>query len=99
MSTKKSKPSAPKKQKKPKQMRIPGTEDAKIDALEDLAEEYAGVRDQRMALSANEVDLKGKLLLAMKTNNKEKYKRDGIEIRIVHEQENVKVKVKKGEED
>ena len=84
---------------RPKQQRLPGTEDAKIDALEDAAEEYARIRDERVALSAEEVELKGKLLDLMKANKKENYVRDGIEIHIVHEEETVKVKIKKQDSD
>jgi hypothetical protein len=84
-----------KEAKKPKQMRIPGTEDARIDALEDKAEEYADIRDQRIALIAPEVELKKELLALMKANKKEHYKRDGIEVNVVHEKENVRVRIKK----
>ena len=69
-------------------------EDSAILDLEDAAKEYANTRDDRMALLETEVEL----LELMKKNKKEVYKRDGIEIRIAHEKETVKVKVKKDDE-
>ena len=87
-------PDAP---KKPKQARLPQMDDAKIEELEFAAEQYAEIRDQRLALTPQEKKLKDDLLAAMKRNKKETYVRDGIEIRVVHEQETVKVKIKKEE--
>lgn len=85
-------------EKKPKQARLPQMEDPKIEELEHVAESYAEIRDQRLALTPQEKKLKDDLLAAMKRNGKETYKRDGIEIRVVHEQETVKVKIKKEED-
>jgi len=84
--------------KKPRQARLPEMEDPEIEELEGLAENYAEIRDQRMALTPQEKKLKDDLHAAMKRHGKEKYVRDGIEIKIVHEQETVKVKVKKTSE-
>jgi hypothetical protein len=83
--------------KRPRQQRIPGTEDAKIDALEDAAQDYAAKRDQRMQLTIQESDLKMTLLRLMKENKKETYRRDGVEINIVHEEETVRVRIGKSE--
>lgn len=83
---------------RPRQHRIPGTEDAKIDALEEIAEDYASIRDQRQLLTVQEVDLKSKVLDLMKANGKEHYRRNGVEITIIHEDETVKVRVKKAED-
>lgn len=80
------------------QQRIPGTE-AEIDELDDAAAEYAKVRDTRMALNQQESALKLTVLALMKKHKREKYSHDNIEIEIVHESENVKVRVKKLEED
>jgi hypothetical protein len=88
----------PEKLKKPRQARLPSMEDPKIEELEAAAEDYAAIRDERMALTPREKKLKDDLLAAMKRHGKEKYHRDGIEIRIVHESETVKVRVKKGDE-
>lgn len=85
--------------KKPRQARLPQMEDSRIEALEAKAEEYADVRDQRMALTPQEKKLKDDLLALMKANNKERYFRDGIEIKVVHEHESVKVRLKKTEEE
>ena len=85
--------------KKPRQARLPEMEDPVIEELEGLAETYAGVRDQRMALTPQEKKLKDDLHAAMKRHGKETYLRDGIEIKIVHESETVKVKVKKTSEE
>lgn len=100
----KSKPKVPKKHpakktteepvKRPRQGRLPGTEDAKIDILEDLAEDYAAIRDQRQGLSRREVDLKKKLLDLMKANKKKVYQRNGVSIKIEVEKEKVIVRVK-----
>ena len=87
------------KPKKPRQARLPDMEDPQIEALESKAEEYADIRDQRMALTPQEKKLKNDLLALMKANNKERYFRDGIEIRVVHESETVKVRLKKTEEE
>lgn len=83
---------------RPRQQRIPGTEDAKIDALEEIAEDYAEIRDKRQLLTVQEVDLKSKVLDLMKANGKEHYRRNGVEITIIHEDETVKVRVKKADD-
>jgi hypothetical protein len=80
--------------RKPRQQRLPGTEDAKIDILEDLAQDYAEIRDQRQGLSRREVELKGKLLDLMKAQKKSHYQRDGVEITVIVEKEKVKVRIK-----
>jgi hypothetical protein len=56
--------------KTPKQARLPSMEDPKIEELEALAETYAQVRDDRMALNTDEVDLKDRLLATMKKHKK-----------------------------
>jgi len=86
--------------KRPRQADLPGTEDRAIRALENAANEYADIRDQRMELSRQEHPLKEKLLKLMKHHGKQAYRRDGISIEIVTTQETVKVKIKKpGDED
>lgn len=107
MKTKKSKGSKraaelltdPEAPKKPKQARLPQMDDPQIEELESLAESYAEVRDQRLALTPQEKKLKDDLLAAMKRNKKETYKRDGIEVRVVHEEETVKVKITKDKDE
>ena len=100
MATKKKAAKPAKEVKKgPRQQQLPEMEDTKIAALEDKAQEYAEIRDQRCSLSRSEVELKGQLLQLMKAQKREHYKRGNITIDIVHESENIKVKVKAGSEE
>ena len=80
---------------KPRQARLPGTEDNRIEALEAAAEKYVEIRDRRIALSADEIPLKQDLIARMKANHRTKYRRDGFEIDLVMEKENVKVRIVK----
>jgi hypothetical protein len=71
-------------------------EDRKIPELDRAARDHAAIRDERMALTAREVTSKANLKGLMKKHKKEEYTCDGIEIRIVHiDEEDVKVKVAK----
>lgn len=81
----------------PRPQSLPGMEDTKIAVLEEKAMEYADVRDQRIGLSKEEGQLKEELLSLMKAQKREHYHRGTITIDIVHEAENVKVKVKSAE--
>ena len=83
------------RERKPRQQPLPGTEDSKIQALETAAQDYAEIRDQRMELNTDEAKLKAKLLSLMKQHEKTTYKRGGIEIKLVSEEEHVKVRIKK----
>lgn len=85
--------------KNPKPQDLPEMEDREIRPLHEAALEYAEIRDSRMALNKQEVELKGRLLGLMKQHGKETYAYDGVEVRIVHEEETVKVKVKAHEDD
>lgn len=87
------------REKKPRQQPLPGTEDSKIQALESAAQDYAEIRDQRIELNVDEAKLKQKLLNLMKQHEKTTYKRGGIEIKIVTEDEHVKVRIKKPKDD
>jgi hypothetical protein len=73
---------------------LPGMEDRAIADLEQMALDYADIRDRRQALNREEVDLKQKTMALMHKHHKTEYRRDGIEIRIVPGEEDVKVKVK-----
>ena len=84
---------------RPRQQDLPGTEDRAIKPLEDAAQDYAEIRDRRMALNAEEVGLKAKVLRLMKQHGKQAYHRDGVSIEIVVEEETVKVRVKKAGDD
>jgi hypothetical protein len=81
------------------QARLPGVEDLEIEELQEAALSYADIRDQRMALTPQETELKGKLLGLMKKYEKKAYEHDGIRIEVVAEEETVKVRVKKEKED
>ena len=72
-------------------------DDPKIEELEGLAEDYAEVRDERMELSTRESNLTKDLLSAMKRLKRESYVHEGISIKIIHEKENVKVRINKAE--
>jgi hypothetical protein len=85
--------------KRPRQARLPGVDDPKIEELESLALDYAAIRDKRVALSAQELPLKNDLLAAMKREKRTHYKRDGIEINFIMEKENIKVKINKIEKE
>ena len=95
----------PKKKKKsvkatvptPRQPRLPTLEDPEITVLHEAAMDYAEIRDRRLALTPQEAELKAKLLILMKANNKLHYHHDGVEISVVHENEKVKVKITREE--
>jgi hypothetical protein len=84
--------------KKPRQARLPKMEDPEIEDLEAAAEEYVGYRDQRQDLTRDEVRLKDKLLGLMKDYNRETYNHAGIEIKVVHTETKVRVKIKRDED-
>jgi hypothetical protein len=85
---------APPRRGRPRQPDLPGTEDRRLQPLDDLAAAYAEVRDRRMALTDEEGALKARAIALMHQFDKTIYKHDGIEIRLVAGAENVKVKVK-----
>jgi hypothetical protein len=94
----KKKPEIVKDPQKGKTERLPGMEDPAIEELEDCAREYANTRDDRMLLLGKEVELKEDLLNLMKKHKKTVYLHDGVEIKIVHEKEAIKVKVKRDDD-
>lgn len=83
-----------KSRKSPKDVILKGMEDARIAALENVAHEYADIRDRRMELNTDEANLKKRALKLMKKHGKTVYKRAGLEIRVVPGEENLKVRVK-----
>lgn len=86
----------PKRGRKPKQPMLsndPAFEH--IKEIENLAGDYVEARDRRQAILADEIDLKEKLMAAMKRNKLETYSFDGYMVEIVHEEETVKVKKKR----
>lgn len=78
----------------PRQKSLPGMGDAKIAAIENAALDYAEIRDKRQVLTAEESSLKKELLALMHKAGKTEYKRNGISVKVVLEEENVKVRVK-----
>ena len=84
--------------KKPRQKRLPGMQDAKIEALQQTALDYAEIRDQRQELTTQEVSLKDRLLKLMHKYKKENYVYQGVTVTLVHEDESVKVRIKHPEE-
>ena len=84
---------------RPRQPDLPGTEDRRLQPLDDLAAAYAEVRDRRMELTDEEGQLKARAIALMHQFKKTIYKHDGIEIRLVAGAEDVKVKVRKAPDD
>ena len=82
----------------PRQEVIPGIGDQKIAAIENAALDYAEIRDERQELTTKEVDLKKRLLDLMHNKGLKEYKRNGISVKVVMEEENVKVRVRAEEE-
>ena len=86
---------AAKKKVKPKQMDL--IENREIKELNEAAEAYADVRDERQALTRKEVESKGTLLDLMHKKKMSDYVSPGgtIEIHVIVEKEKVRVKIKK----
>lgn len=81
--------------RKPRQKRLPGMEDERLDELHGLAENYVEVRDRRIALNKEEKPLKDGLLAAMHAHGKTHYHHNGLLIDVIHESEKVRVKLHK----
>jgi hypothetical protein len=91
------KPAPPKRT--PRARDLPGMEHRAIVELEDAAAEYADIRDQRMALTKSENELKGRMLGLMDTFKRTEYRRDGLEITVEPGEKSIHVKVKKHTEE
>jgi hypothetical protein len=85
--------------RKPKSQALPGLEDHAIKPLEDVAEKYAEIRDQRMELTQSEHELKALALKLMAKYDKTIYRHNGVEITVVPGEDDVKVRVKKPGDD
>jgi hypothetical protein len=92
MAKKKAPPS--KVKKIPRQDRLPGMADAKIQSLHDAALDYAEIRDKRQELTKSEVELKDRLMKLMHKYKKTVYDYNGVHIELVVEEESVKVRVR-----
>jgi hypothetical protein len=88
-------PEEAKAKKGPKQGRLPTMEDPAIEELEDSAENYSDIRDQRMELTREEVRLKTELLGLMKKHSKSSYTHNGYDIKVIVESEKLRVRIKK----
>lgn len=78
----------------PKQKVFKEMENQAIEKLEDLAEKYAFLRDQRMKLTKDEVELKSQIAREMNAAKKKHYQHNGIEIDISAE-DKIHVRVKR----
>jgi len=74
---------------RPKQQRLPGTEDAKIESLHTAGMNYIYARDERMEHSKVEKEAKNKLSEEMKKSGKNRYLCQGLERKRVIQKETV----------
>ena len=81
----------------PRQRQLPGVENNRIASIENAALSYAEVLDARMQLTKRESDLKQQLLTLMHKLHITEYRRNGISVAVVVEQEKVHVKVRQDE--
>jgi hypothetical protein len=80
--------------RKPKQERFAEMADAKIPDLDAAARAYAEGRDERMAQTKVEKELKTKLIDKMHQHKRTTYRFDDVSIELVPEGEKVKVRIK-----
>lgn len=78
---------------KPKQQDLPGMEDRALKPLENLAEQYADVRDQRMELTRQESQMSADLLALMHKYEKTEYHHGEVHIWVKVIDEKVRVKI------
>lgn len=83
------------KRGRPKAQDLPGMEDRAIKPLEDAAQDYARIRDERIELNASEANLKASVRALMKKHGKTVYRHGGVTITLIAEEETVKVRVRK----
>lgn len=87
------------KKAKAKQTDLPGMENRDIPEIEQAAERYRDVRDDRIALTKDESEAKQALIAVMKKHNRQVYTHNGLSITL-EEIDNVKVKsAKKADEE
>jgi hypothetical protein len=77
-----------------RQARLPGTEDAAIVELEQAADDYMEVRDERLKYLKEEVKNKETILGILKANGKREYRRGDYIIKIRTVKEKLLVKRK-----
>ena len=76
-----------------RQTELPGMSDRKLKDLHEAAFVYADARDARVKATAPEVEAKTKLLELMKKHKLEHHKFDNVAVDLVHEKENVRVRI------
>jgi hypothetical protein len=86
--------------KKPSDGRLPGMESSAIQPIEEAADSYEQARDERMALTTDEVAAKQGLIHQMHKHDKTVYRReltDGtiLDIQLTVEKESVKLRRRK----
>jgi hypothetical protein len=84
---------------RPRTAPLPGMEDHAIKPLEDLAINYAEIRDARIDLNEREHVLKLAAIKLMKRYEKTVYRHNGVEITVIPGEDDVKVKVKRTRDD
>jgi hypothetical protein len=89
------KPEAAAKPRRPRQPRLPGTEDAAIQELENAALDYQEAKDELASAHGRVNECEGELLSLMKKYGRTHYLRDGIELTHLEKRERVKVTIKK----
>lgn len=80
--------------KAPRQARLPTMSDTGIRVLDNIGARYADIRDQRQALTREEVSLKAHTITLMHKHNKTSYVTPALEIHLEAGDESVTVKVK-----
>lgn len=101
---KKSKTKKQKLPKRPRQADLPSVEGPGISVphiaeIEDIAEQYVSVRDQRMVLTTQEVEARGRLATVMHNHNLTRYPYDGKIVICEPGKEKLKVKTVNGPDD
>jgi hypothetical protein len=86
---------APAVARKPKP-RLPGMEDLSIPAIDQAAETYCSIRNERMSLTEQEAEAAAALLAQMHEHNQREYRYDG---KIVFIAGSEKVRVRKSKEE
>lgn len=84
---------------KAKQLHFKGQEPVVNKAIESLADEYDEAKNARMGMLKVEVELKGKLIEAMKKHKLTAYERGEYDIKLEPGKDKVKVRIGKDEED
>jgi len=97
----KAKKAAPKPKKAPvakhkiaRQKSLPGMEDTRIKAIEEVALDYVDMRDERQRIGTDEVRLKTRLLELMHKEKKTEYHRGTVHITVKPEGEKITVRIK-----